>query len=268
MQPIVFTDLDGTLLNHHDYDFSPALPALERLKAEGIPVVMVTSKTRPEVLELRERLGIDDPFIVENGAAVLFPEGYRGFDLPEAETGGFRTLLLGRPYEEIRAFFETVKKAYGLEGFGDMETLRVAELTGLSPEKAETARVREFTEPFICADPSVISDLEVEAARAGLKITRGGRFYHLIGQGQDKGRAVRKAVELFRANGWNRPVSIALGDGKNDEPMLETAEFPIQIPTPSGEYVEIAVPLLRKASLPGPAGWNEQVLKVLDELAG
>lgn len=267
MQPIVFTDLDGTLLNHHDYDFSPALPALERLKAAGIPVVMVTSKTRPEVLELREKLAIDDPFVVENGAAVLFPEGYRGFALPEMETDGFRTLLLGKPYEEIRAFFKTVKEPYGLEGFGDMETLRVAELTGLSPDKAEAARVREFTEPFICKDPSVIRELEETAARAGMKITKGGRFYHLIGQGQDKGRAVRKTVELFRSNGWNRVVSIALGDGKNDEPMLEAVEFPVQIPTPSGEYVEMNVPLLRKATLPGPAGWNQQVQKVLDELA-
>ncbi|MCG8099497.1 MAG: mannosyl-3-phosphoglycerate phosphatase, partial [Candidatus Thiodiazotropha taylori] len=34
---LVFTDLDGTLLDHHSYDFSPALPALRLLKENQIP---------------------------------------------------------------------------------------------------------------------------------------------------------------------------------------------------------------------------------------
>jgi len=42
---IIFTDLDGTLLNHKSYDYKAVLPLLERLKSLDIPVVLNSSKT-------------------------------------------------------------------------------------------------------------------------------------------------------------------------------------------------------------------------------
>ena len=42
LQPrLVVTDLDGSLLDHHSYDFSPAAPWLARLKQMGVPVIPV-----------------------------------------------------------------------------------------------------------------------------------------------------------------------------------------------------------------------------------
>ena len=38
---LVFTDLDGTLLDHDDYGFEPALPALHRLAAAQVPLVIL-----------------------------------------------------------------------------------------------------------------------------------------------------------------------------------------------------------------------------------
>ncbi len=38
MLKIVFSDLDGTLLDHRIYDYSPALPALEMLQEKQIPL--------------------------------------------------------------------------------------------------------------------------------------------------------------------------------------------------------------------------------------
>jgi HAD superfamily hydrolase (TIGR01484 family) len=46
---LVFTDLDGTLLDHHTYSFEPALPALNSLKEKNIPLIICTSKTRAEI---------------------------------------------------------------------------------------------------------------------------------------------------------------------------------------------------------------------------
>ena len=40
---MVFTDLDGTLLDHDTYAFDAARPALAALTARAIPVVPVTS---------------------------------------------------------------------------------------------------------------------------------------------------------------------------------------------------------------------------------
>ena len=73
---LVVTDLDGTLLDHDSYSHEAAQGALSLLEQLRIPVVFATSKTRAEVLALREELGNTDPFIAENGAAVLIPRRY------------------------------------------------------------------------------------------------------------------------------------------------------------------------------------------------
>lgn len=73
---LVFTDLDGTLLDHHTYSFEPALPALNALKEKNIPLIICTSKTRAEIEKWRLELRTDHPFISENGGAIFIPKGY------------------------------------------------------------------------------------------------------------------------------------------------------------------------------------------------
>ena len=68
---LIFSDLDGTLLDHHTYSFAPALSMLQKLRSANIPVIPNTSKTFAELTELTQQIGLDGPFIVENGAAVL-----------------------------------------------------------------------------------------------------------------------------------------------------------------------------------------------------
>ena len=55
---LVFTDLDGTLLDHNDYGYGPALPALTELKARDIPLVLASSKTAAEIAPLHHDLGL------------------------------------------------------------------------------------------------------------------------------------------------------------------------------------------------------------------
>ena len=70
---VVFTDLDGTLLDHDTYGWEEARPALERCKRLFIPIVLVSSKTRAEMDHLRVKLSISSPFISENGGGIFFP---------------------------------------------------------------------------------------------------------------------------------------------------------------------------------------------------
>ena len=72
---LVFTDLDGTLLDHESYSFEPALPALAVLKEKNIPLVLCTSKTRAEIELFRIQLKNIHPFISENGGAIFVPKG-------------------------------------------------------------------------------------------------------------------------------------------------------------------------------------------------
>ena len=71
---LVFTDLDGTLLDHHTYSWKEALPALERCRKKSVPVVLVSSKTRAEMAVLHQELKLSAPFVSENGGGVFFPK--------------------------------------------------------------------------------------------------------------------------------------------------------------------------------------------------
>ena len=65
---LIFTDLDGCLLNKADYRYDDALPVLQRLSVAQIPVVLCSSKTRSEMSALQEELSLSgSPMTCENG---------------------------------------------------------------------------------------------------------------------------------------------------------------------------------------------------------
>jgi len=265
---LIFTDLDGSLLDHADYSYEGARPALERIAREGWPIVFVTSKTRSEVEHLQRRMGIDGPFVVENGAAAFFPSSLTGLDIPGSRMeGSSRAIVFGRPYAEVRRFVNEVRGEYGLRGFGDMEAGEIAELTDLPLEDAKRAKRREFTEPFLMADPKRLPELEGEAAARGFAITTGGRLYHLMGQGQSKGRAVRKVQEILGGSGPNPVPSLGLGDSPNDAEMLQVVDHPIVIPRPDGSVMDVGRADAVTAPEPGSRGWSAALLDVVSALS-
>lgn len=69
---VIFTDLDGSLLDTETYRFDAARATLEELTACQVPMVLCASKTRAEVEPLRQELGNTDPFIIENGVVSIF----------------------------------------------------------------------------------------------------------------------------------------------------------------------------------------------------
>jgi mannosyl-3-phosphoglycerate phosphatase len=210
---------------------------------------------------------IQDPFISENGAAVFFPEGYRNFKIDK----GFRRppytiIQFGVAYSEIRRFVYSVKERFDLKGFGDLSVEEIGLLTGLSDEQAALAKQREFTEPFLIAEETKIDELALIAAARGFKIAAGGRFFHLIGIRQDKGRAVRLCADLFDRNMDGGVVTIGLGDSSNDISMLKNVDIPILLPHDDGNYEEIDLSYLIKADWPGSKGWNDAILNAVNSL--
>ncbi|TRZ85168.1 mannosyl-3-phosphoglycerate phosphatase, partial [bacterium] len=170
MQLIIFTDLDGSLLNHEDYSFEEAMPSIGRIKRAGIPLIITTSKTRPEVEHLQQEMGIREPFIVENGGGIFFPRGYRNLMIENGERQEDYTLIcIGTRYSMVRRFLKKTGSRFDIKGFGDLTTEEISGLTGLSPDRAEMAKAREFTEPILLERPEVIDCLSVLAAGKELK---------------------------------------------------------------------------------------------------
>jgi mannosyl-3-phosphoglycerate phosphatase len=272
MQPrlLVLTDLDGSLLDADTYSVEPAQEALDTLRSREIPVILVSSKTRREIEEVRAGLSLHHPFISENGGAVFMPCGY--FSDPSLDTmvrGNYEVLELGTPTEVLRVGLRLIEQTVGcpLRGFGDMTVEEIAERTGLSLKDAELAKQREYDEPF-CFDESLVSGktVAVECERRGFHCTQGGRFYHLL-KGTDKGKACRFLVDRYRQEyrtAGQPVVTIGLGDSLNDLPMLAIVDHPVLLQRPDRTYAAgVTVPHLTLAHGIGPVGWNDAIMEFL-----
>lgn len=260
---VIFSDLDGTLLHPVTYSSAAAFPALRRAGAEGIPVVFVSSKTRAEIEGWRLRLGNTAPFVSENGGGIFVPPGQFPFPVGTVRQGeDVEVLALGTPYSIIREVFILVRETLGIaaRGFGDMTVGEIGALTGLDLRDAELAKAREFDEPFVFDGPfddRLLAGIE----KSGLRWTR-GRLYHAMGA-SDKGRAVRK-IKAWYERLYGRILTIAVGDGFNDLPMLAEADHPVLVRREDGTYdPDVDLPGLIRTEGVGPAGWNEAILSLV-----
>ena len=266
---LVFTDLDGTLLDHNSYSFDEARDAIGFLKQNNIPLIIVTSKTFSEVRVLQDELGIKCPFIVENGAGIYIP--------PDAilTKGVMRyqnrhiQISYAQSYLEVRLFFKTLQKDYNIRGFGDMSKDEVKTLTGLNKHKVINSMRRDFTEPFIAYDDVDIGELKQRANQAGLDVVKGGRFYHLISKDQDKAKAMKYLTHLYNERLECRFKMVALGDSANDFTMLEAADIGVLIQLYNGEYADmecsgIECQNIKKSRYPGPRGWSEAIMEIFN----
>ncbi|MCS7314225.1 MAG: HAD-IIB family hydrolase [Bryobacterales bacterium] len=261
---MVFSDLDGTLLDAEGYDFGPAAPALEALARRGIPIVLVSSKTRREIEYWRRRLSNGHPFVVENGGAIYVPEGYFPFALERAvRRDGYEVLELGRPHAElVRALDEAARETRTpVLAFHRMTIGEIRRRTRLPPALARLARQREYDEPFQLPARAPADPLLRALERRGLRWTRGGGFYHVTGHG-GKAPAVEILVSAYR-RACGRIRTIGLGDAWNDLEYLRLMDIPIVVAGPAAHSMRSALPRARLTEPPGPAGWSRGVLEAL-----
>jgi mannosyl-3-phosphoglycerate phosphatase len=270
---IIFTDLDGTLLDHDSYRWQEAAPALHLCQTLQVPVVLVSSKTRAEMEVISQELPIDAPFISENGGGVYIPmETIEPFIKPPAGAyieKGLWKYPLGVTYPALlRALREiSAELSWHVRGFADMSLDEVSRLTGLDEQASRSAMAREFDEPFIVTGRTTLDDrpLIEAASKRSLNVSVGGRFYHLHGK-NDKGVAMEKVISWYKG-ACGTISSIALGDSPNDFPMLERADFPVLIASGKDfSWLKAQIPRLRQTREMGPTGWNAVVMEILSQV--
>jgi mannosyl-3-phosphoglycerate phosphatase len=266
---VIFTDLDGTLLDHDTYSFSAASEALDAIRRQEVPLVLCSSKTRAEIELLQEDLRLRHPFISENGGAIFVPPGYFSGPIPEAKfKAGYQVLEYGTPYPDlVRALHQAAART-GVEviGFSDMTVEEVARDCQMSLLEARLAKLREYDEPFRFGQttPAGRSRFFDALHRTGLRCTSGGRYHHLTGV-TDKGRALRKLKTLYEAEGT--PIlTVGLGDSLNDLGLLREVNIPVVVQNSATTMTDRLLRQVPRAILTreaGPRGWNQAVLETL-----
>lgn len=269
-QALVFSDLDGSLLDHHDYSYREALPQIHALESLAIPLIPASSKTRVEIERLRLELGNGHPFIVENGAAVFIPVGY--FDEQPQDTqelDGYWVREMSPPREQwLQLLAELEKDFHGdFEYFHRAGVEGIMRLTNLPRVRAAEANLREYSEPVSWfGDSSGKRAFLGRLREAGAVVLQGGRFLSICGD-CDKGRALVWLRQAYQqAQGSTHCHDIAIGDSGNDCAMLEVAECALMIRSTGHDF-----PLLQRtrgvmySDDCGPAGWAQGVARWLQQ---
>jgi mannosyl-3-phosphoglycerate phosphatase len=267
---VIFTDLDGTLLDHDTYEWEAAKPALKFCQQYKIPIIAVSSKTRAEIEFYQQKLGISAPFISENGGGIFFQKHH----YPEGPAGAVSEENLwkwssGPSYGVLVNALKEIRDDLGwvIRGFSEMTPEEISSRTGLDLETSRLAASREYDEPFIIVEPMVkdMDAIEKAAERRGLRITAGGRFYHIHGK-KDKGEAVKRVI-LWYKRSQPRLTTIALGDSPTDFSMFEMVNHPVLVGS-ADHSTDLAdrIPGLKITEEMGPEGWNSAVLDILDKI--
>ncbi len=123
---IVFSDLDGTLLDHHSYSYDAALPGIAALHENNIPLVLISSKTCNEMVLLHKELKLESPFIFENGGGIAIPD--------KANNSKLQKIYNGKQISDLQPQIQLVENILQLKikTLIDMTIDEVIATTGLS----------------------------------------------------------------------------------------------------------------------------------------
>jgi len=270
---IIFSDLDGCLLDHNDYSFAAAKPLLEELKQHGIPLIINSSKTQMEIEPIQQEMNIDLPFIIENGAAIFFnsrvnnkPFNINHETLEKIAYYQIKKFAMFR--ETLLSITNGIKGKYKFlyKGFSDMTSAQIAELTQLSTDDAFAASQRYFSEPVLWQDNQArLMQFKELLAEHEIELIQGGRFIHLCGQ-YSKGEAMQWLLDHWQADNSAKQTVIALGDSMNDVSMLNNSDYAIVIKN-NGQKLKVNGKIQTiYSSLPGTSGWVETLSTLLNQL--
>ena len=281
---IIFTDLDGTLLDHFTYSYSAASDALKLIKEKGIPLIICTSKARAEILSIRKRLKNKAPFISENGGAVYIPDRYFSFLYEfQRRIKGYRVIEIGVPHKILLNVLRKIgdKTGVSIEGISEMSVQKIMDFTFLKKREAELSKKREYSEPFLICENHLspllhkegikgrsegrwINKVKREILEMGFKFTSGGRFFHIM-KGNDKGKAVKILKNLYIQK-YGDIKTIGIGNSLNDLPMLKAVDIPVLVKNYDNRYEKnIKLKNLYLADRIGPEGWNIAVKQLITD---
>lgn len=251
---IIFTDLDGCLLNKHDYEWRAAESCLTRLRDLRVPVVMASSKTVSEMERIAEEIPcVPAPFIAENGGAIRWgPLRQEGDDEMEC-TGISRTDILN--------LLTQLKSRFRFRSFRDLGLYGVMKCTDLEEDRARPAMDRHSTEPLLWDDSDANREQFARILRENdLTLTKGGRFWHVAGK-TSKGEALQRVMQRFRTE--NSTV-VAIGDSPIDQSMLDVVNIPVGMRVGGVLNVQLRCPPGIVPNSEGALGWAEAVSEILE----
>lgn len=251
---VVFTSVDGTLLDARTFRAGRSGETIRRLREEGIPVIPVSVMTLDEIAPIAADLELGDAMIIEAGGAIA-----RRVD------DGWQVEPCGPPAETLLDVVAAIEQRSGanLLIYSALPESQAARVSGRSGEMLRASTRRRFSEPFLIesGEPDAVARA---AAEIGFSVRRGRRFLHLCRE-CDEGEAFTRLRQELGCE-----IAIGVGGAAVDAEFLGRADVAIIVPGPDGEpdpELRTTLPQARIAPRPGPEGWAAAVEEAVASVA-
>ena len=264
-QILIFTDLDGSLLNHNNFEFREIKNFILNCIKNGIKIIPNTSKTKSEIEVFLDQLGQNLPFVVENGAAI------HNLDLVHRKLR-FKnnSLVFSRSVNEILELFEKripieLKKRCSF--LKDMSSIEQMKILGLNKKYLPFALNREYSMPLVFdGSKELVNKFTVLLKKIGMKLHEGGRIYNICDD-CSKGKAMTTLIEKLKNDFNFKSYTIVVGDSPNDISMLNVSDQPCIIPLPKKNNLNhMKDQNIIRATQSAPQGWEEVVRASLKKI--
>ncbi len=275
-QYLIFSDIDNTLIQsyimkngeiHHTEEYGEIKTLVRKIRDNNIPLILCSTKTRVEQEKIRKYLDINDPFIVENGGAIIIPENYFPMDLEELglsikRINHYLIIELGKSYNRIIEILREIREIFYIKfiAVNDLSIIELAQKVGISINNAKLMASREYSETIIEINNNELYKLKKILEDKGLRILEGTR-YNTISSLHDKGSAISILKKLYSLKFQKEKIeSIGIGDATNDIPMFENVDKAFLVRNIHNDYASMKINNLTRVNGIAQIGWKEIIL--------
>ena len=271
MSYFVFSDIDGTLLDHNNYSLGNLKNYINEIKNK-VSIIFNTSKTFSEVIQINTKLKLDFPFIVENGACIFFPSNYESILNNHKSNKQFFThkdyFAFKMTYltaENLMMMTSRLKSLFNFSFYSELTNKELMKFTNLKIDSVKRSKERQFTNPILWRDSKEkIIDFksEIKKINKNFNVLVGGRFIH-ISDNYNKGKALKKFLEILTPSLKKDFKTISLGDSENDLSMLESTDYSCIVKREKNKMFLKKKKNIYLSQSKAPEGWKESLDFVL-----
>jgi len=257
---VIFTDLDGSLLHRDTFKFDSIKDYIKSLINSGIIIIPNSSKTEKEIEKFNEELGVELPYISENGSTI------RGLNLINQNFPN--EIILSRKKEELLKIFNEKTPEILLNKCVQISKLSKKEqekIFGQKDDRLKDALKRKYTLPFLFnGNNSEKNKLLKVLIYNSLSLQEGGRVLNLC-DNINKIKSMNRVIRILKKT-EDKIKTIAVGDNYNDLEMLKNSDLPCLVFNDQFKLDKINIDNLIFSNKPSPEGWADVIKMALEKI--
>ena len=260
-QIIIFTDLDGTLLDVDTFKLDIIEDYFKKLISNGIIIIPNSSKTESELLDFNRQYNIKLSFISENGSSI------HGLNLLHKNLPD--KFVISKYSSEILNIYKK-KTPFDLQEkvtfISSLNSKEQEKIFGLPNDKLLLANQRMHSIPILfngTKNEKIIFTKTID--KIGLSIQSGGRIMNICDK-TDKSNAMIKTLEIIKKQIKREIITIGVGDNLNDIEMIKNSDFPCLVKNKNFDNSMINIGNLIMSTEPSPKGWADVIKMALQKI--